>query len=144
MELQEILLALGGIGSGGALGWFLKQASFKAKTEATDAEHTKAIDALIKANQLQTKNNELQQKSIDNISSSLKLEAERSLMFREGFEAYKKETRHEFLEYKKLVREENDKINKTLGENTKAISALDATMKGLDTVLQMAFKNMSN
>lgn len=144
MDVQEILYIVGGIGGSGALGWFIKQATDRVRSESTDKEHTRLLKELVDAKNLQLRNNELQQKSIDNVLSKQIIFEDRMLDRRKEFEEYKKEATLGFKEYKALQHAENTKVNKALSENTNAIASLDATMKGLDSVLQMLFKQMSN
>ena len=132
MELQEILVALFGLGGGGILGWLAKDIRFKTRSEYLDKTHKQSIETLMEANKLQKQANRMTRDSVVSIKQNQQLMAERQMNHLKGFE-----------EYKKLQHQENEKINVTLMENTKAISGLNATMQGLDSVLKLIFKQQN-
>lgn len=141
MEYSEILTPFLSslFGGGGVV--YVGYKLFKQKSEFTDEQQSNQIDALVLAqkdhfdileksikdsNNHQKKNNDLQQKQLDNTDKEVMLLRERFQHYRENSEKFQTQ-----------MIEENKKTDEVLQDTTKAITGLDATMKGLKELLNM-------
>lgn len=122
---------LSGLGGGGAtlVGYRL----FKQKTEINDQQQFKDIKNLViaqkESNELQQKNNTLQQKQIDGTDKEV-------MLLRERFQHHRETTE----KFQAQILEEHKKTDLVLADTTSAIVQLKATMDGLKNVFELVLK----